>query len=369
MAFTKKHSDITKGAAVLMLLFHHLFGTLEAAAPYQFIFLSPDAAAFIGDICKVCVAVFVFVSAYGITRSSATVYMPVDIESRNTGIARDTLRRCLSLLLGFLFVYIIAVTIDLLAFGGQRFSQYGAGYGAILYVLTDLLGLATAFGGTPTLNATWWYMSLALFIILLMPLLIAWSDKMRLGAVALAVVAYLVIQRTLGHELFYILPALWGITFAKNDLFTRLQQIKLFKKSAIFSKLVRILLSLVWTLFFLSTYPYFVHLTYFCYMMAAPGIAYFCFELLACIPGIRNVLGFIGKHSFNIFLTHTFIYYYYFSSLMLSLRYAALAYFALLALSLIVSVLIELLKKVTRYDKLTALILQRVIIEPNISTG
>ena len=66
---------------------------------------------------------------------------------------------------------------------------------------------------------------------------------------------------------------------------------------------------------------------------------------------------FIGRHSGNIFMFHTFIYAFYFSGLIYSLWYPPLIYIALLVVCLLISVGLEELKKLTRYNKLKNLLL------------
>ncbi len=70
-----------------------------------------------------------------------------------------------------------------------------------------------------------------------------------------------------------------------------------------------------------------------------------------------KVLGFIGQHSGNIFMFHSFIYAFYFSGLIYSLWYPPLIYIVLLAVCLIISVGLEKLKVMTRYNKLQNLLL------------
>ena len=72
------------------------------------------------------------------------------------------------------------------------------------------------------------------------------------------------------------------------------------------------------------------------------------------IPLISNVLMFIGKHSMNIFLFHTFIRSYLFSEFTYSFHHFALITLVLLLVSLAVSAVLELIKKYSGYNKLVS---------------
>ena len=85
-------------------------------------------------------------------------------------------------------------------------------------------------------------------------------------------------------------------------------------------------------------------------------VVYYCYEFVVGIPGLRQILCFLGKHSMNIFLLHTFIRQYLFREFIYSFKHFALVTLVLLLTSLAVSVVIELLKKVTRFNKLVGFV-------------
>lgn len=81
-------------------------------------------------------------------------------------------------------------------------------------------------------------------------------------------------------------------------------------------------------------------------------VVYYCYDFIIDIKGIRKMLIYLGKHSMNIFLTHTFIRYYYLSDFIYSFKHFILINLVLLILSLILSILIEYLKKIIGYEVL-----------------
>lgn len=110
----------------------------------------------------------------------------------------------------------------------------------------------------------------------------------------------------------------------------------------------------------------FIYIDYLCYIytnaifsfILVVVIPIFVYQYIAVIPIVNTCLRFLGKHATNMFLIHTFIYYYYYPDFIYSFHYAWLILPVLLCVSLGVSIVIELLKKVTCYDRLTGKILQ-----------
>lgn len=86
----------------------------------------------------------------------------------------------------------------------------------------------------------------------------------------------------------------------------------------------------------------------------------FCYEFMNPIKYLNTALGFIGKHSMNIFLIHTFIRATYFRKFIYSFKYPPVIIIVLLAISLMVSMIVELMKKYLGYNKMTDKIREKV---------
>ena len=82
-------------------------------------------------------------------------------------------------------------------------------------------------------------------------------------------------------------------------------------------------------------------------------IPYMVYEFIALIPGINFCLEFLGKHAANIFLIHTFIYYYFYPDFIYSFGTTWKILPILLGICLVISILIELFKKYSGYNRLT----------------
>ena len=84
-------------------------------------------------------------------------------------------------------------------------------------------------------------------------------------------------------------------------------------------------------------------------------IAIILFVYLVKAVTKTKILSFIleklGKHSYNMFLTHSFIFYYYFRDFTYKWKYAFIILVVLLCADFALSVLIEFLKRICGFDK------------------
>lgn len=343
--FSKQHTNIVKTVAIIMLYIHHLFYSTESYEGYVVSFapLSESQTLALAQCCKVCVAVFVFLSAYGITVS----FMRKEKESRGSlkELYTDNFCRYLKLLSGFVIIYILGQMFSFL--GRSNAEVYGSGVQRVAYTILDILGIAQIFG-TPLFNSTWWYMGLAITILLLMPLLYKGYRHIGPALLALSVVVprMLALEFTVLH--WYLPTVCLGICFAAEGVFEKMRRVK----SGNAGRFCKLGLS-VCGLFILSCFRYktglFLDITD---GVMAVLISYICFELFA-ESGIvlKNIIGFIGKYSMNMFLAHTFFKAYYFHDFTYSFHNAWLILFMLIAVTLLFSVCVEWGKKVSRYNR------------------
>lgn len=161
----KEYTYICKGIALLMMYFHHLFYSYESFEGYgiNFFPLTGEIVIHIAWICKACVAIFVFLTGYGYAKGNS-----------EDNYVKNTIRRYFKLMFGFWFIYILAIITSFL--GRTPVEVYGKDMKSIFYALLDFMGMAF-FTETPTYNATWWYMSLAVLFILITPLILKMCNK------------------------------------------------------------------------------------------------------------------------------------------------------------------------------------------------
>ena len=60
-------------------------------------------------------------------------------------------------------------------------------------------------------------------------------------------------------------------------------------------------------------------------------------------------MAFLGKHSMNIFLFHTFIFYFWFQNIIYASRNPIIIFFTLLAICIPISIVLEWMKRYTIY--------------------
>jgi len=363
MTFTTKDTQKCKGFAILIMLFHHLY--LEPARYDDFVisfapfpeFLVVHAANFM----KICVGIYVFLSAYGLTLSYNR-WKGSDV--------KFVVYRYFKTMMTFFAVYVLAIAVSLVLDKNWNVASVyelgeDAGVGAWAAfgwaMVVDFLGFARLFG-TPTFNGTWWYMSLAIMLIVLLPLLFKLHQKIGTGYM---VILATVLPPALGLSgdvlIRYLLCIVLGIACARADTLGKVKAWYAAAKPKIkigtFAGMTLLLLAL----FLLRQGTYkgaFIEL----WDSIAPVVCiFYLFLFIHGLPGIGPVLSFFGKYSTLIFLTHTFYRAYWFRSIAYGFESAWLNYGLLIVVATVIAVVIDLLLKAVRYQKLERWVLDKVM--------
>ena len=349
--FSKKDTNIVKGVAILAMPFHHCYVT-EVSFKAHGVSFAPFSKGTVVSLAlwsKVCVGIFVFLSAYGITLALKRLYDNGQYDRKNLSWASS--RRVWKILAGFCPVFILAV-LGCALWAPDSFSVYGQGVSKILYVILDFLGLADLFG-TPTLIGTWWYLSLAFVEILILPLL--YLVYRRCGAFLTVLLSFfLPMALSLDmSELVRYLPAMaLGVWFAQEDLFVKIFEWRLphaglaVTRIAEFLVLAVVLAGTVW----LKSSEFGKAHTNITDSVTPLAVILFTWLFLAGIPVLRDVLAVFGKYSMNIFLLHNFIRARWFEDFSYSFRFWWLIVLVLLLDNFVLSVGIEWLKKLLHYN-------------------
>ena len=167
--FSKERSMMAKGVFISLLLFHHLFNG-SYLGNYSFstlIIKNKETMSCLAEYARFCIAGFSFISAYGITVQFKKCK---DDEIKNIQVA--TIKRIIKLMGSIFFIYLVAIIYAILIkrrniddiYNGSNFIYN------VFYMVLDALGVGS-FIGAPILNVSWWYLSYALFLILLMPII------------------------------------------------------------------------------------------------------------------------------------------------------------------------------------------------------
>ena len=335
----KSQTNICKGVAVILLLIHHLFINIDDVTQYgvSCVFINSDMLLYIAQICKVCVSIFVFLTGYGCMRA-------VQIQGEDSLYWSVTFKRYLRLMFGFWFIFLPALCLKIFVGG---INIYGDDlYTKCVNMLFDSLGLAHVFN-TPTLNATWWYMSYALLLVLVTPFFIWLSKRARLMVIPITIIVprFLLDLNEIGNAHFlprYLLALVLGIICAQYCVFERIV-----KKFVVADFVLAILFCVILGIFRQKVGYYEI-----IEALLAMLICYLSVKLIPLHKRSSSLFAFLGEHSMNIFLIHTFIYYYYCPRFIYSFKYAGLILLVLLTTSLMLSVFIEFLKRIVGYDKL-----------------
>ncbi len=359
MKFTKEHTMQMKGIAIIILLFHHCFLNAQrwATVPYEklattkgwgyypisFAPFSSHTIQYLASFSKICVAMFVFMTGYG-------MWVSYESQKKKTTMSNYIKKRMVTLMTGFLIIFVVT---EILAIPTGRFIEvYGHDFRSVVYMIIDALGLAKLLG-TPLFCLTWWYMSLAIVLIMIFPFVHSIMEKYQW----VVVVASLIVPRACGFgqstDLFrYLLAYTLGMYFAQHDLLARIKE--KFMEQNVAGKLLSLIVSLIGLAVIIK-----------CRQNAWIGWKYLDFwDGFAAMYVIVNSyiyilngkwivkgLGFLGKHSMNIFLIHSFYRDVFFHEFTYSFYYAWLDYIVLMAISLVTSIVLEWFKKLIRYEK------------------
>ncbi len=334
MKFTKEDTLLVKGIAILFMLFYHLFETYERVDSLGVIYapLSEGIFLMISGFGNICVAVFAFLSAYGISKKLISLEAA---DLRNW--YKVSVKRYLKLLAGFLCIY---ASVTLLWFYKFDYVKlYGKGWQGALCGLLDALGLAQ-IAGTPTLCETWWYMEIAIIIIFITPILLKVVKSMGNYSIIVGVLLPLIVELPFDFKRYYFVILL-GAVAANEEWFEKADFDRI-------PKCARILIGLViFAALVVIRQNYFVY-NNFAYLLdgaIAVFFTWFTKDLFGGIPGVKQALRFLGRHSMNIYFIHSFIYMIIYQEFIYSFRYAGLIFAVLLAICLVYSVCLEGIKK------------------------
>ena len=331
--FDKEKSKEVKGLAILFLLAYHLFESADLVnsmgvnyAPF-----SLENFLLVTGFGNVCVSVFVFLTAYGI---SVGIWKQ---EGITIGDAyRQACRRFFRLVWQF-FALFLSVNI----LWGVFFDYdklYGMNKQGMFYLVTDATGFSQ-FLDTPTMNLTWWYMKVAYILIFLIPALAFAVRKIGNPMLMIAFLLPFAVEMDKDVQRYFFV-AVFGVCAAHGKWVDKLLGIKI-------PCIVKWILGFgLLALSILVRQNYVVYQTYVAYVDApiVLVIVYFACQVLGSIPVLRKVLAFIGTHSMNIYLVHTFFYMSLWRAFIYHFKYAGLIFLALLVTTLLYSVVLEFIK-------------------------
>ncbi len=317
-------SLLVKGLAICLMLMHHLFDNTNYG----------DTVYCLAYNGKVCVSLFIFLSAYGLA-------VPFEKEMSAGFKIRTILtfyfKRYLKLYLNFWSVFIITVPIGIYCFGRTLTDAYGEG-NAVSGLILDFFGLASY----RSYNITWWFYQAIIFLYLAFPFLYYAIRKVPfiITAIVLGGLSFFDIPLdnywtdvTLYYRIFSV-----GIIIAiyRNVISQFLNRLHYAAVALIAAGIIGYIVELRYYMDFIATVK--------ADIVTSLSIIILAIIVLREIKYLNQVLMFLGKHSMNIFMTHTFLYLYFFHDYIYCSDNFAVIFSVLLASSLSISILLEFVK-------------------------
>ena len=348
MIFSKEDSAKTKGVAVILLVFHHLFFT-DRGYEINLQLVSLDTLRTLAVAARICVWIFAFLSAYGIATQFAR-------RPEGESISNFLKRRWVSLMKSYWFVFALTFLCMFLA-GDNPMKQYN---NSPVNLLLDGFAFSDFFR-TPTLRTTWWYMCFAQMQLFVLPALILLCKK--LGGLASIVLVFLgsqymgsaITSLSGGNYLMYAMATLFGVLCVQYEFFEKIKPIKAYKEALRWISVLGVVILGIYLRFVVSAEDfqyksYNIH--WLSQSVSAVGVALLVFLLKGKLKKIQigKAFAFLGTHSGNIFLVHM-IYVKYLGKYIFITKNVILTTAILLGVSLLTSIGIEWLKKVLKYNQ------------------
>jgi peptidoglycan/LPS O-acetylase OafA/YrhL len=348
LSISLNETQILKGVAIFILLYNHLFAKYYGSFP-----------GFLFNTSGLAISIFLFVSGYGLTISYKKIR---DLSILET--LKFQARRYVKFYANFWVIFLIFVPLGVFVFNRGLSVPYEDEH-CFKWLIMDFFGLMFM----KSYNITWWFNVAIVFLYLLFPLFffairkvsflfpILWFflwlfcfDKI-IGDIAIwsfhfcfgILIALNInkISKFFNHFNWFVLLGILIITFIGFCLlrqYVPLPECNPFKNRNIYGAFITVILilTIILSIRLIDRYV----------------------KPKRKIPS--KIFVFIGNHSRNIYLIHTFIYLYFFSNFINSFKYQTSKFLVLLGMSLAISIIIEFLKEKTKYKKLEKYIVNKI---------
>lgn len=354
LTLTKQDTSVLKGIAIAAMLMHHMYYSKP-----DWIESYDGVLEWLGILGKVCVAIFLFCSGYGLS----VQYRKVEgIKNASKYI----LRRFVSFYANYWVIFLVFVPITVFLFNRPLSDAYHGIHNTFICLCQDLLGLA----GSHSYNATWWFNKLIIILYILFPLFYWCAKKSGMITLLISLAIWRYAYNVLHWEPFggldiYQLPFVMGILWKKweSENILHLNHIK----THFFSN--SILLGFISILFLICTILLRMHFHSISFREGVSMDAFvtlgFVFVVLSVFRHsslIINFFSFLGKHATNIYLIHTFIIGYWHLSWLHSgtIMRSGMNLIVVFVLCVGISILLEYLKEICGLNKLVQSIKTRL---------
>ena len=151
--FTKSHTEIAKGMAIVLMICHHLFGFSKRLHNVNYISIIPNNnyEYSLGRFGVICVAMFIFLSGYGLY---------ISYIKKGDFTFGDSIKKMGSFMTNYWLVFILFVPIGLIWFNDN--TRYAWNFNIFI---------ANFFLISPSYNGEWWFARLYVELLLLFPII------------------------------------------------------------------------------------------------------------------------------------------------------------------------------------------------------
>ena len=338
MEISKGDTTAIKGIAILLMLWHHLFLSTDEYGAWANSFAA---------IAKVCVALFLFVSGYGLTKQFSKLEEPY---IKNT--VRFLVRRYVNFFLPYWFCFVIVVAVGNLC-GFTFYDAYPESRNTLKCFLLDVWG---QMGYSSYLKA-WWFNKMILQLYLIFPLLYLIVRNKYAAIVGLIAIVPLQLNalKVPGNIFFLVeggLPAFYlGMLMAKWRIVPDLGKKKWRIVMLLFSVSLCVGLAFVHLKAGIGSYGAILVRA----LLACSVIVFY----MSIQGNWFGFLGFFGKYATIMYLVHV-LFLKLIPNVIYGARFAVLIFVVFMAISLVAAMLIDWLQKTLRYDKLQTLVLNQI---------
>lgn len=354
-SFTKNNTLALKGIAILLMTWGHLFSYVPLVnynvdlSTLKWYSSNFQLISFLSGTCRICVIIFAFLSAYA-------YQIGIDKTGKRSE-SRYAIYKIIKLQLFYLPMFLLSFLIVWIKNKNMLIECYGEGKQGIINICIDGLGIRD-YLGTPTFNSTWWYISFAYLLIIVVPVWSKWykSEKLLALLLPLALCAYLIQDNNSFNSWMLsdliIIPV--GIMFADKNLFLKIANLKLLQHHVI-NKILKMLvygITIVIFLYIRKGYG-FVYITD---PALAVIVALLYYEYIAKIKWLDQILMFLGKYSRDMWLCQVAVLLIALQNYIYKFDYPIIIFIVALLITVFVSIATEWIEKKTRYSRIADII-------------
>ena len=312
----------------------------------------------ISESMLICVGVFAFLSVYGLTLSMKKRYENYEFTNKEASLF--VVRRYIAILAMFLIPFLFCeIVTHVMGFTGRygegRTEQAGN-------FLMDMLGLGDIFG-TKMMVGAWWYISFLVVITVFMPMVIRGYKHYGWLLIPMFLIPGQLFLNNNVNMTKWLFAVPLAVCFADGKVLERLKAFSLVRISWL-NKLLKFLISTVilLVLFKLRASAWGKEYLQFALNGFIPAIfIYWSYEFIIELPVLKQILIFLGRHSADIFFIHSFIRGIWYRKESYSFHYAGLILLVLLGASLGISIVLDIVRRLIRYDRGTKIITDKTL--------